>query len=102
MRPKYDLENKAKPVRRLYVNGELNVADSGQPYQGTTGATVLGEWTGVDPNWHFKGILDDVRIYDRPVTEKEIKDAMKAPVGAAVHSKDKLTTTWGEVRSTLK
>lgn len=98
----YDLENKAKPVRRLYVNGELNVADSGQPYQGTTGATVLGEWTGVDPNWHFKGILDDVRIYDRPVTEKELKDAMKAPVGAAVHSKDKLTTTWGEVRSTLK
>lgn len=95
----YDLENKAKPVRRLYVNGELNVEDSGQPYQGAVGDTVLGEWTGVDPNWHFKGILDDVRIYDRPVTEKEIEDAMKGPVGAAVDSKGKLTTTWGRVRS---
>jgi len=95
----YNLENKNKPVRRLYVNGVLDKEDSGAPYQGTTGDTVLGEWTGVDPNWHYKGILDEVRIYDYPITEDLIKGAMTSPNFLAVESNSKLATTWGELKS---
>lgn len=95
----YNLEKKGKPIRRLYVNGELDVEDSGGPYQGKIGDTVLGKWVDVDPGWPFKGILDDVRIYDRPVTENEIKNAMAGPVGSAVHPKEKLTTTWGRIKN---
>ena len=94
----YDLSNKAKPARRLYVNGEMVGSDSGAPYQGTTGNTVLGEWTGVDPNWHYKGILDDVRIYDYAVADDLIKKNMASPSGLAVGSNGKLAATWGELK----
>jgi len=96
----YDFENKNKPVRRLYINGEINKSDSGAPYQGTTGDTVLGEWTGVDANWKYKGILDDVRIYDYAVPENIIKGAMTGPVGMAVKSDGKLAITWGDIKVT--
>ena len=95
----YSLENKGKPDRRIYVNGELDVEDAGGAYQGTTGNTVLGEWTGVDPNWHFKGILDEVRIYDYPVTEDLIKKVMASPSGMAVKPNGKLANTWGQLKS---
>ena len=95
----YNLENKGKPIRRLYINGELDVADAGGPYQGTTGNTVLGEWTGVDPNWHYTGILDEVRIYDYPVTEDLIKKVMASPSGMAVEPNGKLANTWGQLKS---
>ncbi|MEK7398279.1 MAG: LamG domain-containing protein [Candidatus Poribacteria bacterium] len=91
--------DKAKPTRKLYVNGEVVGTDSGAPYQGTTGDTVLGEWTGVDPNWHYKGILDDVRIYDYAVADDLIKKNMASPSGLAVASNGKLATTWGEMKS---
>lgn len=95
----YDLTNKAKPVRKLYVNGGVVGTDSGAAYQGTTGNTVLGEWTGVDPSWHYKGILDEVRIYDYPVTEDLIKKAMAGPIGAAVEPSGKLSTTWASIKA---
>jgi len=91
----YDQE---EPARRLYVNGEVVGSDSGAPYQGTTGDTVLGEWTGVDANWHYKGILDDVRIYDYAVADDLIKKNMASPSGAAVESNGKLAATWGELK----
>jgi len=95
----YDLSNKAKPERRLYVNGEMVGSDSGAPYQGATGDTVLGEWTGVDPSWHYKGILDDVRIYDYAVSEDLIKKNMASPSGLAVTSNGKIAVAWGEMKS---
>ncbi|UCG60006.1 MAG: hypothetical protein JSU70_10885 [Phycisphaerales bacterium] len=62
----YDFENQ---LRRIYVDGVQQAQDSGAPYLGTSGDTVIGAWgTG---QW-FRGIIDDARIYSRPLSAAEI------------------------------
>ena len=91
----YDFETR---TRRIYVNGKQEAEDNGKDeYFGTAGDTILGSCDSME---YFKGIIDEVRIYDRPVTENEIINAMAAPIGyEAVYHKDKLTTTWGRMKN---
>ena len=46
----------------------------------------------------FNGIIDEVRIYDRPLTEAEIMHNYQSNTGLAVEHKDKLTTVWGALK----
>ncbi len=46
----------------------------------------------------FKGIIDDVGIYNRILTLDEIKRDMEGVGGAAVSSIGKLTITWGNIK----
>jgi Concanavalin A-like lectin/glucanases superfamily len=68
-------------VLRLYVNG-VQVAT-----QAATGAMAVstGElWIGANPVWtgeRFAGLIDDIRIYNRPLTQAEIQADMGAAVG---------------------
>jgi len=67
----YDFENEN---RRIYVNGVQEAEASAAPYLGTTGNTVIGAWgTG---QW-FRGIIDDVQVYNHALTEGEILGAMQ-------------------------
>lgn len=89
----YDFENK---TRRIYVNGEKVAEDVGKsPFLGTSGDTVVGSWT--SDGQYFKGIIDEVRIYDHPLAEDEIQNIMKG-LGSAVYPKDKLSITWGTIK----
>jgi hypothetical protein len=67
----YDFENQN---RRIYINGVLEAEASATPYLGTSGNTVIGMWDNT-AQW-FQGIIDDVQIYDYPLTENEIQAAM--------------------------
>ena len=62
----YDFENQN---RRVYINGEMQAEASATPYLGTSGDTVIGSWG--SSQW-FQGIIDDVRIYSRALTDAEI------------------------------
>jgi hypothetical protein len=66
----YDFENQN---RRIYVNGVQEAEASATPYLGASGDTVIGSW-GTD-QW-FQGIIDDVRIYSRALTDAEILGVM--------------------------
>ena len=46
----------------------------------------------------FKGIIDEVRIYDRALTEAEIMHNYQSTTGLAVEHKDKLPTVWGALK----
>ena len=46
---------------------------------------------------HFNGIIDEVAIYNRALTEREIKQDMKGVI-AAVDKSGKLTTTWARLK----
>jgi len=46
----------------------------------------------------FKGVIDEVAIYNRILTEKEIEQDMEGIKAAAVGSSDKLTITWGCIK----
>ncbi|UCC97872.1 MAG: LamG domain-containing protein, partial [Phycisphaerales bacterium] len=66
----YDFENQN---RRIYVNGAQEAEGSAGPFLGTSGETRIGQWNN---NQWFRGIIDDVRIYSRALTDSEIIQAM--------------------------
>jgi uncharacterized protein (TIGR02145 family) len=62
----------------LYVNGKLHDSSSLQMSLSYNNlGIILGSEQLADgnpnPQWHFKGLLDDIRIYDHALTDEEIK-----------------------------
>lgn len=105
--PKYPLDKwfhftgvfdgKAKK-QSIYLNGK-EVAQGNAP----TNKVPDGDkpvWIGtVDPNnFFFQGLLDEVAIYSRALTEGEIQQDMRGVV-LAVQSEGKLATTWGKLKA---
>ncbi|MFZ2148638.1 MAG: LamG domain-containing protein, partial [Sedimentisphaerales bacterium] len=95
----YDFENQN---RRIYINGVQEAEASATPYLGTTGNTVIGAWgTG---QW-FRGIIDDVQVYNHALTEGEIQAAMlglegypfafgPTPADGAIHADTWVNLSW--------
>ncbi len=46
----------------------------------------------------FNGLIDEVRIYDRPLTEAEIMHNYQSTTGLTVDRTDKLPTVWGALK----
>lgn len=47
----------------------------------------------------FEGVFDEVRIYDRALTEKEVIRNYESGIGLSVNAVQKLPTVWGELKS---
>jgi len=56
---------------RLYVNGELEATEPSASAQDSTGPLMLGGTEVLDE--YFDGILDEVRLYNRALTETEVE-----------------------------
>ncbi len=50
---------------------------------------------------HFPGVIDEVRIYDRPLTAEEVTRNFESKVGLAVEPNDKLPLVWGLLKKKL-
>ena len=50
---------------------------------------------------HFPGVIDEVRIYDRPLTADEVIQNYKSKVGLSVESIDKLPVIWGTLKTQI-
>jgi len=64
---------------RLYVDGKL----AGSKLVGGDLSDAAGAMTfGANHVWgeHFRGLIDEVRVYNRPLTQEEIADDVAAPV----------------------
>ncbi|MDE0635003.1 MAG: LamG domain-containing protein [Candidatus Poribacteria bacterium] len=83
-------------TRRVYINGEQKAEDKDKSlYKGTAGDTMVGSW---GPNGQkFNGLIDVVMVWDRALSEAEIKQSME-PGAAAVDPNAKLATTWANVK----
>ena len=56
----------------IYVNGMLNASGSGFEYNSTTYPLLIGNsW---NRHYDLNGKVDDVRIYDRALTDQEVKE----------------------------
>ena len=103
-------DSQAAGEKRIYVDGELDDstnAHGGAPMGkavtrygfigvGSEAAAVDG---GTGPTWAFNGIIDEFVLYDRALSEDEIKDlfGVKGLAGAAPARK--LGQTWGAVKA---
>lgn len=47
----------------------------------------------------FKGIIDEVRIYNRPLTKNEVIQNFESKVGLGVEPADKLSMIWGNLKT---
>ena len=48
---------------------------------------------------HFPGIIDEVRIYDRPLTDGEVTRNFESKIGLSVHAAEKLSVVWGTLKA---
>ena len=51
--------------------------------------------------WYFKGAIDEVRIYDRPLSEDEVILNFESKGDFKVEPIDKLSTVWGTLKTKL-
>ncbi len=60
----------------IYVNGSLDaiITDSIVPsiFDSTQNLIIGNQWNLADPNTYFNGLIDDIRIYNRALSEEEI------------------------------
>ena len=86
-----------KKNRRIYINGKKEAEDNGRGlFEGTQGDTVVGSWT--ETEQYFDGLIDEVRLWHRVLSEKEIVDSMKL-MSLSVNPQSKLATKWSKLKS---
>ena len=96
--------------KRIYVDGELDakvgapakVFGAGQARFGFIGigSEAAAFDAAVGPTWAFNGLLDEFLLFHRALTEKEVERLARGQSDPfAVEPADKLTTTWGEIKS---
>jgi hypothetical protein len=87
---------------KLYVNGELDAttATPGKLDYFQNNILRFGESADPGDHWAFNGIIDEVTIWNRAMTEEEVMNTYKLPIPElAVDLRTSLSTTWGKLKS---
>lgn len=86
--------------RLMFLNGKLvDEKETHTPIPNVQNHFGIGLWVGWPEAWGddmFKGIIDEVKIWDRVLSEEEL---MEASGPAPVEPQGKLATTWAGVKS---
>jgi len=87
-------------AQKLYVNGELAGESAGVLEINSTNNLLIGAGANerATHEYLFVGQVDDVRIYDRVLTEEEIAIALLGEIDFAVSAIEKLPVTWGMIK----
>ena len=89
---------------KIYVNGKLeNTSDaqSGAINYPDRVFFSIGSYKDDNEDFVHKGKLDEVRLYDRALSEKEISNNLNAE-GLAVEATGKLSLTWGQIKAAAR
>ena len=82
---------------KVYINGKL---EGDAPNNVPIAPSGLELWIGGDdlgtPNAHFPGKIDEVRLYEKTLSEADIQKVMETPQD--VEARGKLTTTWVKLK----
>ena len=87
----------------LYVDGEqvaeINVAQPDLTKNRESGSIWLARWKG-GAGWDFTGVLDEVAIFNAPLSVDDINDIMTKGLEEALNVSPvgRLTTTWGKIK----
>ncbi len=86
-------------VLKLFVNDEfVGENEVGKPDKKLNAGIRFAAWK--DPNWDFIGVLDEVRVFNEPLSANNLNNIMKNGLEGAsdVSAVRKLTTTWGDIK----
>ena len=95
------------PERALFIDGTLNRISKSSPigrnhqykYEPFSEPVYLGAGNNLGrPEGFFNGIIDEVRVYDRTLTEAEIVRNYQSTTGLAIDPTHKLPTVWGALK----
>ena len=89
---------KAKQFQRIYINGELKVdeAITFDRLFDNTAPLLIGQYENAN---EFTGIIDEVVVFNRALSDAEIKSVMDGQFGiATIDSRGKLASVWGEIK----
>jgi len=81
-----------------YINGvkDSKTANFASPLNDHAQNFYIGKWAGAE---FFNGLIDEVRIYNRALSEDEIKQNYESKIQfAGVEPANKLAITWGETK----
>ena len=77
---------------KFYIDGELaNSREFVEGFQANNDPLMIG-WDSFAEDRHFNGIIDEVRVYKKALTEQEINQVM------AVQPEGKLAVTWAMIK----
>ena len=83
---------------RIYIDGVMEGETGGV---GDIATSELDLWIGADdhnlPTTTFPGLLDDIRIYSKALSDAEIRKAMEGPL-AVEKTQDKLAVLWSSMK----
>lgn len=88
----------APKLTRIFVNGEQKAEVACKKAPKKSNAAFKIGWSHVEDRWFFIGLVDDVRVYNRPLEPAEVKNNFSAKKGFAVDPAEKLAVTWGELK----
>lgn len=86
-------DQKTKKLR-FYVDGTLIDEVDDNTKDINSGQSI---WIGEHLNRFYKGLIDEVKVWNRPLTAKELEQSGQQP--ASVNATGKLTTTWGTIKT---
>lgn len=83
---------------KIYINGEEvgQLAAKKKIFVDKEGMSIGAGSFGKEAAARFTGIIDEVALYNRDLSEAELKKLMETPPGLAVKTASKLATMWGE------
>ncbi|MDA1193198.1 MAG: LamG domain-containing protein [Candidatus Poribacteria bacterium] len=87
-------------LRRIYINGEQVAEDAGKSginYLGTAGNTVIGSWGATGQR--FSGVIGEVQIWNRALSDADIKQSMDELATLSVDPVSKMATTLGALKA---
>jgi len=84
----------------LYLDGKLDSSQnfSFKPYTQAGALYIAQSPEAWSTNGYFRGLIDEVRIYNRALSEVEVNRNMNAEGLAVASSTDKLTISWGTLK----
>ncbi len=72
---------------RLYIDGTLASSSTIPPQAAPVSSFEFGRW--ITGSNYFKGAVDEVRVYNRPLDQDEIMAVMNTPIGNTVATVDR-------------
>ncbi|MBD3183089.1 hypothetical protein GF312_12415 [Candidatus Poribacteria bacterium] len=86
----------AVDIMRVYLDGELVME---QPFSGPMSTTGTETEIGLASDGSFIGMIDEVAIYNRALSDEEVMQNYGSNVFFSVDYRNKLAICWGDVKS---